>query len=256
MEGANAGVFDLFVIKYDSNGNLHWTRQLGTASTDSGWGIATDNSRNIYVCGSTTGIMGDTQYGQNDLYLVKYNSRGVLLWTRQMGSNQHDVVKSGCRVAADNSGNVYITSATLGSIDGQTNAGSGDMYLMKYDSGGNYKWTRQVGGIEGDFGENIAVDASGNIYVTGESYSNPYDGQSNAGYNDMFLSRYDSSGNRQWTRMLGGTGEDFGQGVAVDTNGNIYVAGTTSSPAFDGIPIIGDECDAFLVKYDSSGNRK
>jgi uncharacterized protein (UPF0548 family) len=255
----SAGDWDMFLVKYDSEGQKQWTKQLGTGTTDYGFGVAVDNSGNIYVSGSTYGNLGGVQYGGYDMFLVKYNSAGDVQWTKQMGSTDSDSALSGCRVAVDSTnGYVYITGDTLGSIDGQPFSGNYDVYLMKYDVDGNYQWTRMLGGTSTDAGLNVAVDADGYVYVTGTAYSTPFGGIDKSWDYDMFLVKYDSVGNRQWTRIQeGANSTDFGQGVAVGANGYIYVTGTTYSDVFDGNYRLGLwNYDVFLVKYDENGVRQ
>jgi len=116
----------------------------------------------------------------------------------------------------------------------------------------NIGWTKQFGSPEPDWGNGIATDSSGNVYVTGNT-SGSLDGHTNAGEKDIFVIKYDSSGTRQWTRQLGGTGRDEGQGIATDSSGNVYIAGATYGD-LDGHTNAG-EWDIFVAKYDSSGTK-
>jgi sugar lactone lactonase YvrE len=87
----SAGNSDLFAVKYNSSGTKQWTKQLGTSSTDTANGVATDSSGNVYVAGGTYGgLDGNTSAGVNDLFIVKYNSSGIKQWTNQLGSSSRD----------------------------------------------------------------------------------------------------------------------------------------------------------------------
>ena len=156
-------------------------------------------------------------------------------------------------IALDTSGNIYVAGYTAGNLDGETNNGSDDIFVTKYNASGTRQWTRLAGtGSSEQPGWNgIAVDGSGNSYVTGGS-SGDLDGQGNSGGSDMCLIKYDTSGTKQWTRVLGGTGNESGFGVAVDGSGNVYVVGTTNAD-LDGQSFSGGSYDAFLTKYNSSG---
>jgi len=181
------------------------TKQLGTNASDGGKGVAVDSSGNVYVTGSTTGgLDGNTNAGWNDIVLVKYDSGGAKQWTRQLGTTSND---DGTGVAVDSSGNVYVTGYTEGGLDGNTNAaavgwtlarphGTEDIFLVKYDSGGAKQWTRQLGTNTDDYGFGVAVDSSGNVYVTG-STTGGLDGNTNAGEHDIVLVKYDSNGVKQ-----------------------------------------------------------
>ena len=244
----NVGGADIFLVKYDSAGTKQWTRQLGTSSYDSGQGVAVDGGGNVYVTGLTGGgLDGNSNAGNWDIFLVKYDSAGTKQWTRQLGTITYDY---GYGVAVDGSGNVYVTGFTFGGLDGNTNAGGADIFLVKYDSAGTKQWARQLGTITNDYTHGVAVDSSGNIYVTGETLGG-LDGNANAGNWDIFLVKYDSAGTKQWTRELGTTVDDYGYGPAVDSSGNIYVTGETRS-GLDGNTNAGGG-DIFLVKYDSAG---
>jgi hypothetical protein len=246
----NAGGRDIFLTKYDTNGNKLWTRQLGTSDWDEGYGVATDSSGNVYVTGDTYGgLDGNINDGNYDIFLAKYDTNGNKLWTRQLGTTSYD---RGSGVATDASGNIYVTGYTDGGLDGNPNAGGWDIFLTKYDTNGNKIWTKQLGTASGDVGSGVATDSSGNIYVTGYTRGG-LDGNPNAGLNDVFLTKYDTNGNKIWTKQLGTADYDWGYGVATDASGNIYVTGRTDGD-LDGNAEIGYG-DIFLTKYDTDGNK-
>ncbi len=171
-------------------------------------------------------------------------------WSKLLGSSNSDY---GRGVSVDSAGNVYVTGNSHGNFDGHTNSGGYDMFLVKYDSSGNKKWSKLLGSSDSDYGYGVSVDSAGNVYVTGYSWGN-FDGHSSSGGYDMFLVKYDSSGNKKWSKLLGGSNSDYGEGVSVDSSGNVYVTGE-SLGNFDGHSNSGS-FDMFLVKYDSSGNKK
>jgi hypothetical protein len=250
----NAGGYDAFLVKYDSLGTRQWTKLLGhnggsanAAGNEEAYGIAVDGSGNIYVAGYTTGALdGKINAGGYDAFLAKYDSLGNWQWTNLLGTAGDDYANG---VAVDGSGYIYVTGPTSGSLDGQPNAGGYDAFLAKYDSSGNKQWTKLLGTAAPDDATGVAVDGSGNIYVTGSTDGN-LDGNTNAGPSDVFLARYDSSGSRQWTKLLGSSSGDYPLGVAVG-GGYIYVTGLTSGN-LDGNINIGDT-DIFLIKYSPGG---
>ena len=131
----SAGSKDLFIVKYNSSGKKQWTRQVGTSYDDKAYGFAIDTSGNVYVTGSTNGSLDvNTNAGDRDIFVVKYNSSGTKQWTKQMGSSSYDTAR---RVATDSSGNVYVTDRSDGGLDGNTSAGAQDLFVVKYDSDGN-----------------------------------------------------------------------------------------------------------------------
>ena len=246
------GTYDFFVTKYDSSGVKQYTRQMGVAGRNtSGYSVATDASGNVYVAGETTGSLdGNTLTGTWDFFVTKYNSSGVKQYTRQMGVAGKNT--SGWSVATDGSGNVYVAGSTDGGLDGNTLTGTYDFFVTKYDSSGVKQYTRQLG-VAGQFtsGWSVATDASGNVYVAG--YTNGgLDGNTLIGTRDFFVTKYDSSGVKQYTRQLGVAGQDTdGYYVATDANGNVYVAGETAG-GLDGNTLTG-YTDSFVTKYNSSG---
>ena len=182
-----------------------WTKQLGSSSNDDAFGVATDSSGNVYVTGATTGgLDGNTSAYGNDLFVVKYNSSGTKQWTKQLGTSSHDTATG---VDTDLSGNVYVTGDTTGGLDGNTSAGSNDLFVVKYNSSGTKQWTKQLGTSSHDYAHGVATDSSGNVYVTGSTYRN-LDGNTSAGNADLFVVKYNASGSKQWTRQLGSSSRD------------------------------------------------
>jgi hypothetical protein len=249
LEGnTSAGGFDIFVVKYNSSGTKQWTQQLGTSSTDYAGGIATDSSSNVYVTGHTQGgLDSNTNVGGQDLFVVKFNSSGTKQWTQQLGTS---ATEYGTGITTDSSGNVYVGGYTEGSLDGNTSAGESDFFVVKYNSSGVKQWTQQLGTSADDLGYSITGDSSGNVYVTGYTRGG-LDGNTSAGKLDLFLIKYNSSGVKQWTQQLGTSAHDYGQGVTIDSSGNVYVVGRTEG-SLDGNTSAGD-ADLFVVKYNSSG---
>ena len=171
-------------------------------------------------------------------------------WTKQLGTSDSD---EGRGVTTDSSGNVYVTGYTGGGLDENTNSGSNDIFLVKYNSSGTIQWTKQLGTSGYDYGQDVTTDSSDNIYVTG-STGGDLDGNTSSGGNDIFLVKYNSSGTKQWTKQMGTSSDDWGNGVTTDSSGNIYVTGYTNG-GLDGNTHSGYG-DIFLVKYNSSGTKQ
>jgi hypothetical protein len=280
----SAGDHDIFVAKYDSAGLLQWARRAGGSGSDQGLSIAVDGFGNSYLTGW---FNGSAQFGQgqtsqttltsvgsDDIFVAQYDSAGLLQWARRAGGTGQD---QGASIAVDGFGNSYVTgyfnfSATFG--QGQANqttlvsAGDREMFVAKYDSIGTLVWAKRSGGVGQDRGFGIAVDGSGNSYVTGLFNGSATFGQGQAnqttltsvGSDDMFVAQYDSNGALQWVKRAGGSGTDSGLGIAVDGSGNSYVTGFFSVSATFGqgqanqttLTSAGDR-DVFLAKYNSSG---
>jgi len=167
-------------------------------------------------------------------------------WTRIWGSIATDTGKG---VSVDSAGNIYVTGSTRSEFDGQTNTGSMDIFLTKYNSSGTKQWSRLWGSDDDDYGSGVSVDSAGNIYVAGNT-EGEFDGKINAGGTDFCLTKYNSAGTKQWTRIWGSIANDYGNNVTVDSAGNIYVVGSTHGE-FDG-QINAGEYDLCLTKFNSS----
>ncbi len=245
----SSGDYDAFVRKYDAAGNELWTRQFGSNSYEEASDIAVDTAGNSYVVGFTYGtIPGQASSGYIDAFVRKYDTAGNEVWTRQFGTSAYDQA-SGIHV--DSYGNSYIGGATGGTLPGQTSSGAGDAFVRKYDAAGNEVWTRQFGTSVNDSAEDIGVDASGNIYVSG-STKGTFPGQTYSGGWDTFLRKYDPAGNEVWTRQFGSSTDDIPKDLGVDAAGDGYVAGWTGG-TLPGQTSSGSY-DAFVRKYDQGGN--
>jgi hypothetical protein len=238
--------------------DIAWTRQLGgaTGSDDVGAAIATDAAGNVYVAGRTQGLDGNPSAGFYDAFLVKYDTSGARLWTRQFGSNGADQALG---VATSTTGKVYVTGVTDGTFSGGTNAGAYDMFVAQYDTDGNPGWAQQIGTISGDVGYAIATDAGGNVFVGGET-GGDLNGGVHALGSDLFVIKLDASGNRLWSRQLGAVDPGSaiqnatGRGVATDAGGSVFVSGFVTGGSFDGHASFG-QSDVVLAKFDAIGNK-
>ena len=278
----SAGSYDIFVSKLDSSGNFIWAKRMGGASTDKGLSIAVDASGNVYTTGLFQGTVDFdpgagtynlTSAGGDDIFVSKLDSSGNFVWAKNMGGASND---DGYSIAADASGNVYTTGDFYGTADfdpgpgtyNLTAAGGLDIFVSKLDSSGNFVWAKNMGGASTDDGYSIALDASDNVYTTGD-FSGTADFDPGPGtYNltsvarsyDIFVSKLDASGNFVWAKDMGGASNDWGNSIAVDGSRNVYTTGYfTSTADFD--PGTGTynltsagQGDIFVSKLDSSGN--
>ena len=247
-----AGLRDVFVTKYDSSGNVKYTRQMGVAGAlTSGNSVATDASGNFFVAGSTTGgLDSNTLTGSADFFVTKYNSSGVKQYTKQMGVA--GAATAGKSVATDASGNFFVAGVTWGKLDGNTLTGTQDVFVTKYDSSGAWLYTKQMGVAgQATYGQSVATDASGNVFVAGYT-SGGLDGNTLTGLADVFVTKYDSSGAKLYTKQMGVAGlTTNGHAVAIDASGNAFVAGFTYG-GLDGNTLTGTT-DSFVTKYSNSG---
>ena len=242
---SNFGLQDAYVRRYDASGNDVWTRQFGTAASDSAFAVALDDS-GVYVAGSTTGTLaGQASAGSQDAFVRKYDTLGTEVWTHQFGTPGSDLAFG---LAAD-SGGVYVAGTAAGTL-GQAGTESPQVFLRKYESGGNEVWTRQFRAFLPVPDLARAVDADGNVYVAGE-LSGLLPGEPPAQIRMLFVRKYDPAGSELWTQRFGTSSFDRLTGIAVDASG-VYAAGSTLF-ALPGQTSAGNR-DAFVRKYDAAGN--
>ena len=244
------GASDFFIAKHDLAGNLSWIKQFGSALNDYGFSLAIDTKNTLYVGGAVQGsIDGNVYAGSLDLFLASYDADGNKKWFYQSGTSGMDIIFG---LTTDSSSNSYVVGASNGNLDGNTNLGGQDAFLMKINSLGTRQWTTLLGTSSDDFAYSVATDDSGNIYVVGITNGN-LNGNVNAGGSDIFLTKYDSSGNLLWTRLIGTAGDDSSSGIVIDKSQNIYISGYVTGGLSGNTQLGGS--DAVILKYDSSGNQ-
>lgn len=244
LGGPIAGTWDAFVSKYDTGGNLAWTRQLGTSSSDGSSGVSVDGLGNVYISGTTGGDLGGTYAGLGDAFVSKYDTAGNLLWTQQLGTA---AAEESYGVSADGLGNVFISGYTAGTL-GASSAGGWDAFVSKYDTAGNLIWTQQLGTSNDEYSECVGADGLGNVYISGVSYGGLGGGAPNTF--DTFVAKYDGAGNLLWTERLGLPSFDEALSISADRLGNVFISGKsydTSGPNAGNM-------DAFVGKFDATGN--
>ena len=122
---------DVFVVKYDTSGTRLSTNQRGSTEDDNNYGAAVDAAGNLYVVGETAGSVDSrTNAGSFDLLLVKYDASGNWVWTRQYGSTTDDVALG---IAVHVAGTIFVAGETGGGLDGNTNVGGNDLFVLKFD---------------------------------------------------------------------------------------------------------------------------
>ncbi len=278
----SAGGTDIFVSKLNANGGLVWAHAIGAAGTDECYGIAFDDSTNVYITGSFSGTVDFdpgvgtsnlTSSGLCDIFVCKLDSSGSFAWARAMGGASAN--EGGWGIAVDGSGSVYISGDFGGTADfdpgagtyNLTSAGTQDIFVSKLDSSGNFVWAKRMGAASNDMARGLVLDGSNNVYTVGWFWNtvdfDPGAGTQNltaAGLNDTFVCKLDSSGGFVWAKAVGGVGNDGSEYVALDSGGNVYVTGDFGSTAdFDpgagtyNLTSAGGQ-DAFVLKLDSSGS--
>jgi uncharacterized delta-60 repeat protein len=209
-----AADFDYITLKYNLAGVQQWATQYNSpdANYDEARAIAVDASGNVYVTGySQTLVLTNYDYAT-----VKYNSAGVQQWQVRYNGTGNDYDRANA-IALDAAGNVYITGKSVG-----VGSTAEDAFTIKYDNSGVSQWTARYNGAANgyDEGKALAVDASGNVYITGYSYSS-------GSNNDYLTIKYDAAGTQEWITKYNGTANNTDQAaaIAVDAIGNVFITG-------------------------------
>ena len=247
---------------------------LNTVRYVSGYGIP-----NILASVDTTVIV-DSVINSADGYVVKYDTDGVPKWAARITSSSLDGANG---VFAHTDGSVYaigfyrLAPAGIFNADGTAfttlsySGGVNDVFLVKYNSNGAVQWATRIGGASTDTGRGVAVDSSGNVYITGDfagtmtvfsADTTAFGTLTSGGSTDSFVVKYNSSGAAQWRARIGGTGADLGNAIATDSTGAVYVAGQSGfaitvynadgTAAGAELTNLGGT-DAYLAKYNAVG---
>jgi uncharacterized protein (AIM24 family) len=262
----SAGSRDIFLTKYDTNGNHLWSQSFGDTSTQIGSSVAFDPSGNVVMTGSFVGTVDFgggslTSAGGYDIFLAKFDSAGNHIWSQGFGDAS--IEQYSTSVAFDPSENVILTGFFEGTVDFGggllTSAGGYDIFLAKFDSDGNHLWSQSFGDSSDiQRGSSVAFDSSGNVIMSGDFQGTvDFGGGSltSAGGYDIFLAKFDANGTHLWSHRFGDGNIQTGYYVAFDPSGNVLMTGYFMGTVdFGGGSLISSGWyDIFLVKFDSSG---
>jgi len=268
---------DAFVAKFNPSGALIYSTYMGGTNEDVGFAITLDANGGTYIAGSTdssdypitASAYQKLKKGRIDAFVTKLNAAGnTMLYSTYLGGKAENIANS---IAVDASGNAYITGETISSDYPTTQgayqrilSGPSDAFISKLDAAGSTLiYSTLLGGVTQETGFGIAVDTAGSAYVTGITSSNNFPVKNPAqsdlhGLVDMFVTKLTAAGNDVvYSTYLGGTDDDGGFGIGLDTAGNAYVSGFTTSTnfptknAFQSASGGGD--DALILKLDQTG---
>jgi len=221
------GICDMFLVKYNNSGQYQWNYTWGGSEDDVCFDMILDSLGNIYLTGATYNP-GLNNY---DISLVKFNNLGQYQWNRTWAGNFDDFAYD---IALDSSENIYLVGYTEGSIDGNR-----DICLVKFNNLGQYQWNRTWDEKFFDVGAGLVIDPSDNIYLVGGT------GNNNTQIYKFCLLKYNKNGILQWSHTWGTwgiEGSEFLHDIALDSMGNIYLAGITNCSGTD-------YYDMILMKY-------
>ena len=266
---------------FSQEAGFDWAGSFGSSTVEEVNSICSDNLGNSYVTGSFistidfdfgVGTYEIEPIGGADMFIVKYTNSGELDWCKHVG-NLLDV--SGYEIYWDETGNLYITGYFNGTVDFDpgaevfelTTLGSGDCFILKLDTDGNFVWAKSFGDGLTDFGRKITTDASGNIYTTG-TYQGTVDFDPGVGVfditsngeQDVFIQKLNSAGEFIWTKSIGGAAEDRVFSVNVDDLERVYISGVFEGtidldPNVGVFPMTSNGLfDGYIAKLDADGS--
>jgi hypothetical protein len=284
------GDFDHFVCKYDTDGDYYWARTWGGPTEDRAWAVASGGGY-VYSTGFFTGTNVNfnpqgtlllSSNGGEDVCVSAFDTSGNFQWAYNWGDASAGIMTNeGMGIAADSSGNCYVTGYFRGTnvnfdpngSDLHSSHGANDPFVNVFDSDGNQLWAETFGGPSNDAAEAIAVDGDGSVCITGWFYGtadfDPDGGgqKTSNGFYDCFLNKLDSTGDFQWVRSWGGGASyvDRGFGVACDSEDNVFGTGfftgsnvnfaPADPPCYEAAYNLSDtgNADAYLVKFFTDG---
>ncbi len=276
------GAQDAFFAKYDQNGNYVYAKILGSTSSDYSNAIAINLNGDVCITGQ---FYGTADFDPNlpvsnlvapyrDAFVGRYDQNGSYVWAKQLGNYFNSAGAIATCIKKDAAGNTYVTGYYNGSVDFDPSAASAfltptlynDLFFAKYDVNGNYIFAKSIGGNADDVGTSLALDASGNIYITGyfcftvDFDPSPATATLVGVNNEIFIAKYDANGNYIYAKSMGGTNHEYGNAIAVDVSGSAYITGNFSGTAdFDpsaatAFLTSAGNTDIFIAKYDPFGN--
>ncbi|MFS8067605.1 MAG: SBBP repeat-containing protein, partial [Byssovorax sp.] len=234
----SAGNQDVFVVKLSADGTHLWSKRFGDPSNQGGQGVAVDGAGNVLLTSYFNGTIDFgggplASAGNKDVFVAKLDPGGAHLWSKRFGDADVQYARS---VAVDSAGNVIITGNFNGTIDfggsSFVSGGGGDIFLAKLDANGAHVWSKAFGDANVQDTTSVAVDASGNMLITGSFLGTVYFGGGplpSLGLSDMFLAKLDADGAHLWSQRFGNGNDEAGVGVALDAGGNTLIAGYSSS---------------------------
>jgi hypothetical protein len=272
---------ECYVVKLNAQGVPQWVIVAGNPEGDDhGLDAVTDKQGNIYVTGFTSDSYGfgngiaefgniniNVPFGDTLAFVGKLSPNGVWQWVQTFDGNDSERDN---RIAIDTSGNLYIAGGYYGIANFGTSTltpiGGRDVFVVKYDKNGNFIWVKSAGGLQDDRANGVTVDVNQNVFITGEFRDYAAFGTDTINNNggpagrDIFVSMLRADGNWIWAKKAGSNnGGDRGNGITVNSKGNLFVCGQiTDTSNFGGnITLIpNDTIDAFVAAIDTLGNWK
>jgi hypothetical protein len=267
----SAGNSDIFIAKYNANDVLQWARRGGSTTADEAYSIAVDKEGSCYVTGSisgtanfsnTTGTVNAGSGTNLDVFIVKYNASGGVVWVKRYGGTGTEV---GFSIAVDNDLNCYVSGSfsgatTIGTTSFTSN-GSTDGFIAKFNNLGNGVWTKRIGSNGSDKITSVTIDSQGNVVFTGEFFgtvSVDAIALTSVGSIDIVVGKYATNGSIAWAKKIGSNSVEIAGAVKTDSLNDVYVCGyATGNTVFDALAAnitnINNTTAAFISKFSNTG---
>lgn len=228
---------DVLVVKINRNGEILWQKQFGTDSMDIGHNIIISSNDDIYITGSTKGVMGSASKGQTDCFILHLDNEGNQLNILQFGTSGNDE-GYGITIGAD--AKIYVCGNTGGDMAAK-NAGKSDVFWGIFSNELKQQEMKQFGTNENDYIGEIKTDNKNNIYIAGNTDGNTV--SQHQGYGDAFLQKWNEKGELAWTKQFGTSNWDGMHSIAIFQDKGIIVSGCYDYPL----------CKSFVQMYDEQG---
>ncbi|MCU7549073.1 BACON domain-containing protein [Chitinophagaceae bacterium LB-8] len=243
------------VTQKSSIPNVLWSKLFGGTSFEAISEMVKTADGGYIIAGSSGSNNGDVSgsYGGGDGWVMKLDANGNKQWSKLFGGTINDAFFA--IFATSEGGYLMAGSTNSHDVDVNGNHGSSDAWVLKMDANGNKQWSKLFGGTASDALTSIAATNDGGYVMSGYSYSNNDDVSGNNGGNDAWVIKLDANGNKQWSKLYGGTQNEGASTIIVTTDGGFVIAGSTSSNNGDFSGNHG-ESDTWVMKLDASGNKK
>ncbi len=266
---------DVFISKFDRDNSLLWSTFFGGSDLEVPGDIAVTDDGSCYIIGTTksTNFPIKNAYqntfggGYKDIFVAKFSSGGLLLWSTYFGGSAG--FENGFGIAVSDDGSCYVTGETQSSdfptkkaFAGAYNGGNFDTFVAKFSSNGKLQWSTYLGGAQNDIGNAVAIAHDGSCYITGRTWSNDFPTKNafdatHNGYWDVFVTKFSSRGKLRWSTYIGGDDWDEGLGIDIARDGSCYITGFARSTNFPTKQAYnstkGGLGDAFVSRLDANG---
>lgn len=252
---------DLWVVRFDENGNLLWQQTYGGTRSDQGYSIVNASGGGFVIAGITQSADGQVTGKHspstlnNDYWIIKIDASGTLLWQRSLGGSLSDNPSA---VAATADGGYVVTGSTE-SNDGDVSGNHGfyDFWVVRLDASGSLLWQKALGGSQNDafaYSHDLTITADGSIVIAGTTASSDGNVTINHGNSDVWVFKLDPAGNLLWEKTFGGNGREEATGITPAYNGGFIVAANTDSNNSGNVSGNHGSSDVWIVGLDNNGN--